>query len=358
MFKNFPLAPESASTVAWQVDGLYYLLVLVSLFFTVVVAVAVIYFAVKYRRRHPDELPPQYEPFHWLENAFIGGMTVVFLTLFVIAAKVYFTVQRPPDDALNVYATGRQWMWKFQHIGGQAEINELHVPLNRPVKLTMASEDVIHSFYVPAFRVKRDVLPSRFTEVWFQATKPGRYHLFCAEYCGTEHSGMIGSVVVMEASEYQAWLQKGGRGPGAGAGGGVQSAASTPEQAGQELFTNLGCVTCHKSQPGGLGPVLAGVPGSNVKLADGATVQANDDYIRESILNPRAKVVAGFQPVMPSFAGQVSQENLVQLIAYIKSLGGAPQNAAPTTGAAAAPAKTSEPSTQQGTAAPSAKANS
>jgi cytochrome c oxidase subunit 2 len=188
MFKDLPLIPESASTVSWQVDALYYLLALVSIFFTVVVLAAVVYFAVKYRRRHEDEHPAQYEPFHWLENAFIGGMAVIFLALFVIAAKVYFVVQRPPDDALNVYATGRQWMWKFQHIGGQSEINELHVPLNRPVKLTMASEDVIHSLYFPAFRVKRDVLPSRFTEVWFQATKPGKYHIFCAEYCGTEHS--------------------------------------------------------------------------------------------------------------------------------------------------------------------------
>ena len=349
MFKHFPLIPESASTVSWQVDGLYYLLVLVSLFFTAVVAFSVVYFAVKYRRRHPDERAIDYEPFHWLENAFIGGMLVIFLGLFFVAAKVYFVVQRPPDDALTVYATGRQWMWKFQHVGGQSEINELHVPINRPVKLTMASEDVIHSFYVPAFRVKRDVLPSRFTETWFEATKAGRYHLFCAEYCGTEHSGMIGTVVVMEPQEYQAWLAGGGRGPG---GGGVQAGAATPEDAGKQLFTQLGCVTCHRSQSGGLGPVLAGVPGSKQQLASGETIVANDDYLRESILNPRLKVVAGFTPVMPSFAGQVTEENVVQLIAYIKSLapqGGATAAAAP----AAAPApgdNASKPTTPQATA--------
>ena len=339
-----------------QVDALYYLLSLVSIFFTVVVLVAVVYFAVKYRRRHDTELPVQYEAYHWLENAFIGGMAVMFLALFIIAAKVYFVVQRPPDDSLNVYATGRQWMWKFQHIGGQAEINELHVPLNRPVKLTMASEDVIHSLYFPAFRVKRDVLPSRFTEVWFQATKPGKYHIFCAEYCGTEHSGMIGTVYVMEPREYQAWLQQGGRGPGAGAGGGVQTAGGSGADAGKELFTNLGCNTCHKPDPSGLGPVLAGLGGSAVKLESGETIAATDEYIRESILNPRAKVVAGFQPVMPSFTGQVSQENVVQLIAYIKSL--APQPGAHAA-APAAPAATSsaQPSPPQGTAAPSAKAN-
>jgi cytochrome c oxidase subunit 2 len=200
-------------------------------------------------------------------------------------------------------------MWKNQHPTGQREIDELHVPVGQPVKLMMTSEDVIHSFFVPAFRIKEDVLPGRYTTLWFTPTKPGRYHLFCAEYCGTDHSRMIGWVTVMEPEDYQAWL----------AGG---PAPASPAAAGEQLFTQLACSTCHKSEPGGRGPVLAGVFGSKVTLASGEIVTADEDYLRESILNPTAKVVAGFQPIMPSFQGQVSEEGILQLITYIKSLSG------------------------------------
>jgi cytochrome c oxidase subunit 2 len=198
-------------------------------------------------------------------------------------------------------------MWKTEHPSGVREINQLHVPINRPVRLTMISQDVIHSFFVPAFRIKHDVLPGRYTYAWFEATKPGTYHLFCAEYCGTQHSGMVGQIIAMEPAQYQAWLS-GGR------------AMGSLSSRGQQQFTSLGCVTCHSGEPGARGPNLFGVYGKDQPLADGRVVKVDEDYIRESILNPTAKVVAGFQPIMPTFAGQVSEETLIELVAYIKSL--------------------------------------
>jgi len=211
-----------------------------------------------------------------------------------------------PDNALDIYATGKQWMWKFQHPSGQREINTLHVPVNRPVRITMASEDVIHSLFFPAFRAKMDVLPNRYRSMWFQATKTGRFHIFCAEYCGTLHSGMIGWVEVMEPSAYQRWL----------AGGSEGSLASQGEQ----LFQKYACATCHTSDATGRGPVLLGLYGTDVMLSDNSIVKADDNYIRESILNPRAKVVKGFQPIMPTFQGQVNEEDLLKLLAYVKTL--------------------------------------
>jgi cytochrome c oxidase subunit 2 len=218
-------------------------------------------------------------------------------------------------------------MWKFQHVTGQREINELHVPAGRPVKLIIGSEDVIHSVYVPAFRVKMDAVPGRTTTLWFDAKKPGRYHLFCAEYCGMKHSGMIGSVIVMEPAAFQAWL----------AGG---AATGSMADAGQKLFTDLACVTCHREDSTGRGPTLRGLFASTVKLQTGSTVKADENYIRESILNPQAKVVEGYQPLMPTFQGLVSEEQLMQLTAYVKSLG-TPGAAAP-----AAASQAGEPAKQ------------
>lgn len=310
---NFPLTPEMASTIARDVDIFYYTLVAVSTVLTLMVAICVVAFAIKYRRRPGNEIPVDYRPYHGLETGFIVAMTLIFMGFFVIGAQLFFKMQRPPDNALNVYATGKQWMWKFQHINGQWEINSLHVPVGRPIKLTMASEDVIHSFFVPAFRVKRDVLPSRYTEVWFEATRTGKFHLFCAEYCGSEHARMIGSVTVMEPADYQAWLDS----TGAAVGAGPQQGGSQ----GEALFTQYGCVTCHQEQATGLGPSLHGVAGSAVPLRDGTTVVADDQYLRESILNPQAKVVEGYAPVMPSFEGQLSESEIQTLVQYIRSLG-------------------------------------
>jgi cytochrome c oxidase subunit 2 len=200
-------------------------------------------------------------------------------------------------------------MWKLQHMTGQREINQLHVPVGRPVKLTLTSEDVIHSFFVPAFRLKKDAVPGRYNMAWFRATRTGTYHLFCAEYCGTEHSRMIGQIIVMEPDEYQTWLQGG-------------PAAVSPAAAGQKLFTELNCVTCHRSDSQGRGPVLDGVAGSSVRLQSGEVVTADEAYLRESIVSPSARIVEGYQPIMPTYQGQVSEEALFQLIAYIQTLKG------------------------------------
>jgi cytochrome c oxidase subunit 2 len=308
MRNYLPLFPDQASTVAGRVDALYYYLLGVSIFFSVLIFLLVFYFAVKYRRRDPDYVPPAIHGSTRLEVFWSVVPLALAMVMFGWGAKLYFEMQRPPAETLDLQVVGKQWMWKIQHPQGPREINELHVPVGVPVKLTMISEDVIHSFYIPAFRIKMDVLPGRYTTLWFEATKTGEYHLFCAEYCGTQHSGMIGRVVVMEPLDYQNWL----------AGG---PPAESLEAAGERLFSQMQCNTCHFSGPGARGPVLEGVFGAPVRLADGRTVTADENYVRESILNPAAKVVAGYRPVMPTYAGQLSEEQVLQLVAYIKSLG-------------------------------------
>jgi cytochrome c oxidase subunit II len=315
---DFPLFPEAASDVAKYVDGLYLGLVALTGAVSLLIWIVIFYFAIKYRRRPENELAQEQEPPMALEMTWTIVPTLIFIAIFVAGAWVYFRLQRVPTNALEVYATGRQWMWKFQHPSGQREINTLHVPVGRPVKITMASEDVIHSLWFPAFRVKNDVLPNRYRTLWFTATKTGRYHIFCAEYCGTLHSGMIGWVVVMEPTEYQRWL----------AGGSEGSLASQ----GEKLFQKYACNTCHTNDATARGPVLAGLAGRTIQLADGRTVVADDNYIRESILNPAAKIAAGFQPIMPTFQGQVSEEDLIRLLSYVKSMP-APATAAPQPGA-------------------------
>jgi cytochrome c oxidase subunit 2 len=237
------------------------------------------------------------------------------MVMFVWGAQVFFHLTRPPAGAMEIYVVGKQWMWKAQHLDGAREINELHVPVGRPVKLIMGSEDVIHSFFIPDFRVKADVIPGRYNTMWFTATKAGRYHLFCTQYCGTKHSAMIGWVTAMEPSDYQAWLSGGG------------PAGGSMAENGAKLFQDLACATCHLENGQGRGPVLKGVYGKPVQLQGGQTATVDDAYIRESVLNPQAKIVNGFQPIMPTFQGLVTEEQLLQLIAYIKSIGGDQQGA-------------------------------
>jgi cytochrome c oxidase subunit 2 len=307
---SLPLFPEQASTVAGQVDALYYFLIAVSALFSLLIAGCIIYFAVKYRRRSPAEIGVPIEGSTGLEALWIIIPFGITLVMFVWGASLYATMYHVPTDALEVQVVGKQWMWKFQHMDGEREINELHVPVGRAVKLVMASQDVIHSFFVPAFRVKADVIPGTYRTIWFQATKPGTYHLFCAEYCGTQHSGMIGQVVVMEPAQYQAWLS------------GTMSTGveGSPVAAGQRLFQDLACHTCHQLDHQGIGPMLTGLFGKQVQLDNGSVVTADENYIRESILKPTAKIVAGFQPLMPSYQGRVNEEQLLQLISYMKSL--------------------------------------
>ena len=320
MLERLGLMPPQASTFASQVDMLYAFLLMVTAFFSVLIAAFVIGFSIKYRRRSDSERTPHLHGSTALEIAWSIIPLGIAMVMFFWGASMFVTLKRPPDDAMQVNVVGKQWMWKIQHLEGRREINELHVPVGRPVKLTLTSEDVIHSFYVPAFRIKQDAVPGRYTTVWFEATKPGRYHLFCAEYCGTKHSGMIGEIVVMDPADYQAWLTA--EAPALAAAG-VAAGGESLLAAGQALFEKHGCVTCH--QPGSvLGPMLAGIVGTSVTLQDGSTVKVDEDYLRESILTPQAKVVKGFAPVMPTFKGQLNEEQILQLIAYIKSLGATP----------------------------------
>ena len=307
MWSGFPLFPEQASTVAARVDALYFFLIAISVFFSLLIAGLVVVFAVKFRRRSDDEQPNEILGSFILELTWTLVPLGIVMLVFFWSAEVYFSLQRVPPNAMEIYVVGKRWMWKAQHMTGQREINELHVPVGVPVKLTLASEDVIHSFYVPAFRVKKDAVPGRYQHLWFQATKPGVYHLFCAEYCGTKHSGMIGSVTVMEPAAFQTWLA-----------GGPQDVS--PAVAGMKLFTDLGCVTCHRPDVTARGPRLDGLYGHTVLLATGETVTVDDTYVRESILNPAGKVVAGYQPIMPTFQGMVNEDQLLQLTAYIKSI--------------------------------------
>jgi len=321
MQSSFPLFPEAASSIASDVDLLYFFILAVSSFFAILVSAAVVYFAIKYRRRHPDEVGHDIHGSIALELIWTVIPFVLAMVMFFWGADLYFRLARPPADSMEVFVVGKQWMWKVQHPEGVREINELHVPINRNVRITLGSEDVLHDYYIPAFRVKMDAVPGKLTTMWFRATKPGTYRVFCAEYCGTQHSGMIGHVIAMEEHDYEAWLA-GGRTTG------------TAVENGERLFTQLACITCHKTDTSGRGPVLAGVFGSTVQLMDGRKIVVDENYLRESIMNPQAKIVLGYQPIMPTFQGTVSEENLLQLIAYIKTLK-APA-AAPAAGAPAA----------------------
>ncbi|HEU0179858.1 MAG TPA: cytochrome c oxidase subunit II [Blastocatellia bacterium] len=312
-----PFLPERASSFAGDVDALFFTLVGISIFFAMLIAGLEIYFAVKYRRRSPGEIPPKTVSSFPLEVAWIAIPFLICMVIFVWGASLYYTIYSAPKETMEIYVTAKQWMWRFQHVGGQREINGLHVPVGSRVKLTMTSEDVIHSFFVPAFRVKADVLPGqgRYRVVWFEPTKVGRYRLFCAEYCGANHSGMGGWVEVMQPQDFQAWL-----------GGGV--AGESMASSGQKLFQQLACNTCHKADGAGRCPALEGLFGKQVELQGGQKVTVDESYIRESILNPTAKIVAGYEPIMPNFTGQVSEEQVSQLIAYIKSIGGQQQGTA------------------------------
>jgi cytochrome c oxidase subunit 2 len=285
----------------------------------------ILVFALKYRRR-PGWQAEQIDGSNILEITWSVIPLMIFMVIFAWGAVIYFQERTPPRGASEVYVVAKQWMWKLQHEEGQREINELHIPVGRDVKLIMTSQDVIHSFYVPAFRIKQDVLPGRYTTAWFRATKPGSYHLFCAEYCGTQHSGMIGQIVVMEPAQYEAWLSGGG-------------ATGSLAANGQSIFQQLGCPTCHRFDTQGRGPNLMGVFGKPVQLEDGRIVIADENYVRESILSPSAKVVSGFKPIMPVFQGLVTEEQLTALVAYIKSLSPPPSGKAGGSG-------TTQPGTQ------------
>jgi cytochrome c oxidase subunit 2 len=304
MDTGFKLFPEAASRIAGEVDLLYFFLLAVTAFFTVLIASLVLFFAINWRRKSPEDRPAAVGTDWRLEIAWTAIPLGITMVMFLWGAKLYVEITRVPADAMEISVIGKQWMWKVQHPEGRREINELHVPVGKKILLHMTSEDVIHDFFCPEMRVKHDVLPGRYTTEWFEPILPGKYHLFCSMYCGSNHSEMVGSVYVMEPAAYQAWLTG-------------TTSDEPPAVAGARIFSQYSCNTCHGVQA----PTLANLYGSKVRLEDGSTVIADDDYLRESIVAPRAKIVAGYPALMPTFKGQLSEEQIMDLIAYIKTLG-------------------------------------
>jgi cytochrome c oxidase subunit 2 len=309
MFSGFSLFPEQASSLAPEIDNLYLGVITITAFFAIIVVVCVTYFAIKYRDHTGDKVGAPITGSVPLELGWSLIPFFIAIGIFVWSSVVFFHIVRAPDQTLDIYSTGKRWMWRFQHIDGQTEINELHVPVGRAVRVVFTSEDVLHDLFIPAFRVKADAVPGRYSAIWFEPTKVGEYHLFCAEYCGTRHSGMIGTVYVMEQADYQAWL-----------GGGRATAGGSLVQRGEALFTQLACVTCHLPDGSGRGPSLEGLYGSQVTLDDDATVTADESYLRESILMSQAKTVKGYERLMPTFQGLINEEGVAALIEYIKSM--------------------------------------
>jgi len=316
---QIPLRPPAASSIAENVDRLHYTLTAITLFFTAVIFGCIFFFMLKYRRRSEDECPQQITGNVPLEILWTGIPTVICVVIFIWASALYVRNSRPPAASTEIFVIGKQWMWHIQHPEGPREIDELHVPVNVPVKVTMTSQDVIHDFYIPAFRVKKDVLPGRYTSLWFQATKVGTYHLFCGQYCGAEHSEMIGWVYVMEPSDYAAWLTG-------------QAKTESMAQAGERLFSDingpngLACVSCHAAEGGGQGPSLVGIYGKPQRLRDGSTRIVDEAFIRQAIIDPNSLQLPNYSPIMPTYKGQIDEEQVLQLIAYIKSLGAQERN--------------------------------
>jgi cytochrome c oxidase subunit 2 len=303
---EFALFPPQASAIAPYMDAFYFFLLLISLVGLVLVGLMVGCFSIMFRKEKNPQAT-HIEGSTLLEATWTIIPLALFMVCFVWGALLYFRIYNPPTNAMNIYIVGKQWMWKAEHPGGQHEINALHIPVDRDVQLTMISQDVFHSFSIPAFRVKREVIPGRYSTVWFRATQPGTYHLFCTQYCGTLHSSMIGEIVVMRPDDFQKWT--------AGSTSG-QSLA----QNGERLYASLGCNSCHSGTAGARGPNLAGIYRSKVTLEGGRTVTADDEFLRGSILNPTTHQMAGYAPIMPTYQGQVSEEGLIDLVEYIKGL--------------------------------------
>ena len=303
-----PFQPPAASTVANSIDQLYYVLSGITVFFTVLIFSIIFYFMLKYRRKSPGETGIETHTPMSLELAWTIIPSLICVVLFVWSSALYVRNGRPPAASTEIFVIGKQWMWHLQHPEGPREINELHVPVGVPVKLTMTSQDVIHDFYIPAFRVKKDVLPGRYSAIWFQPTETGTFHLFCAQYCGTNHSEMIGWVYVMSPTDYATWLAGGEK---------TESMA----QQGERLFSQFGCGSCHSAEAGGRAPSLAGIYGKPEKTQNGETKVVDEALIRQAIFNPNSVHLPGYQAIMPTYAGQIDEEQMLQLIAYVKSLG-------------------------------------
>lgn len=322
---NFPFAPERASDFAVQVDAIFYALTALTVFFTVVVLGFLLFLCIRYRvGNNVNRVEDPHSKWHnileigWsLPPLFLG------LVMFAWAAIPYTQMYKAKPDALQIWVIGKRWMWHLQHANGVRENNELHIPVGKPVQLTLISQDVIHGFFVPEFRIKRDALPGRYNTMWFTPTKTGKYRIYCTEYCGTGHSEMTGICYVMEQRDYQAWLANGGEK--------VAANKQTMEQLGESLYNQLACGTCHDKDGIGRGPSLVGIYGMKVKRRDGQIVQVDNNYLRDSILNPSEDIVDKYQQVMPSYKGQLTEAQVLQLIAYIRSLDDIPRPTTPAT---------------------------
>jgi cytochrome c oxidase subunit 2 len=312
---DFQLFPEAASTVAPVIDQLFWFLTILTIVLSTLIAGLIVYFSIKYRRASTADRTP-YTPSMMLEMTWIVGPIPILLGIFFWSADLFFELRRPPADSMQVTVVAKQWMWKFQHPGGQREIDTLHVPVDTPVVLRMASQDVIHSLFIPALRIKQDVVPGRTETLSFTADRPGTWRLACAEFCGTDHSVMGGSFVTMTPEDYAAWLR-------------TASTDMTLAEAGAALFRSRGCSGCHGAAATVHAPPLEGLYGGPVPLADGSVVTADEQYIRDSILLPQKQIAAGYPPIMPTFANQLSEDDVLQLTAYVKSLADAAPEARP-----------------------------
>jgi cytochrome c oxidase subunit II len=300
------LFPREASTIAPYMDALYFFLLGMTVTGLLLVGAILLTFSLRYRKEvHP--VATQIEGSTLLEATWTIIPLGIFLVAFVWGALLYFRIYTPPVNAMNIYVVGKQWMWKAEHPGGQHEINALHVPTGQPIQLTMISQDVFHSFSIPDFRIKREVIPGRYSTVWFEATTPGTYHLFCTQYCGTNHSAMIGEITALSPADYRKWTQE-------------STSGMSLAQNGERLFASMGCNACHSGNAAGRGPSLAGVYGSKLTLTNGSQVLVNEAYLRDAILNPSQHVTAGYAPIMPTYQGQISEDGLIDLVEYLKTL--------------------------------------
>jgi cytochrome c oxidase subunit 2 len=303
---NSALFPAEASTIAPWADALYFFLLLITIVGLTLVGTLVFGFAIRYRKER-NPVATQIEGSTLLEATWTIIPLALFLICFVWGALLYFRIYNPPPNAMNIYVVGKQWMWKAEHPGGQHEINTLHVPVGQPIQLTMISQDVFHSFSIPDFRIKREVIPGRYSTGWIEATTPGTYHIFCTQYCGTKHSGMIGEVTVLTPEDYKKWTE-------------ASTSGMSLAQNGERLFASMGCNACHSGNAAARGPSLAGVYGSKLTLTNGSQVLVNEAYLRDAILNPSQHITAGYAPIMPTYQGQISEEGLIDLVEYLKSL--------------------------------------
>ena len=300
------LFPREASTIAPYMDALYFFLLGMTVTGVILVGAIVTTFSLRYRKSK-SPVATQIEGSTLLEATWTIIPLGIFLVAFVWGALLYFRIYTPPANAMNIYVVGKQWMWKAEHPGGQHEINALHVPTGQPIQLTMISQDVFHSFSIPEFRIKREVIPGRYSTVWFQATTPGEYHLFCTQYCGTNHSVMIGTITVLSPSDYKKWTEE-------------STSGMSLAQNGERLFASMGCNACHSGNAAARGPNLAAVYGSKLQLTNGSSVLVNEAYLRDAILNPSQHVTAGYAPIMPTYQGQISEDGLIDIVEYLKTL--------------------------------------